>query len=343
MPVGTKATVKSLHPDEVRGARRPDPARQHLPPALPSRRRADPRARRPASLHGVGPARSSPTRAAFRSSRSATRSRASTTTASRSGASTTDARRASRPSSPRGSSATSAATSRCASTRCRAPDVTRRRARGSRAPHDRLGRAPARRCRVRTGSSASGSRQGGVDPELRRRSTEEIAELDFDGNAIGGLAIGEDRARCSRLTDWAAALLPAGQAALLHGHRRPGRDPRGDRGGRRHVRLRAADAHRPHRQRAHAQGPPQPAQRPLRARPGAARRRLRLPCLHALHARLHPPPRQPERAARAAPALAPQSTLPARADPPARATRSSAAGSAPTSAIDSKGSTWADS
>ena len=35
--------------------------------------------------------------------------------------------------------------------------------------------------------------QGGTDPELRRRSTEELAELDFDGNAIGGLAIGEDR------------------------------------------------------------------------------------------------------------------------------------------------------
>ena len=34
---------------------------------------------------------------------------------------------------------------------------------------------------------------GGTDQELRRRSGEEIAELDFDGNAIGGLAVGEDR------------------------------------------------------------------------------------------------------------------------------------------------------
>src|SRR5581483_2047731 len=32
-----------------------------------------------------------------------------------------------------------------------------------------------------------GITQGGTAPELRRRSTEEIAELDFDGNAIGGL------------------------------------------------------------------------------------------------------------------------------------------------------------
>jgi queuine tRNA-ribosyltransferase len=51
--------------------------------------------------------------------------------------------------------------------------------------------------------------QGGVDEELRRRSTEEIAALDFDGNAIGGLAIGEDREAMFETTDAAAAGLPA--------------------------------------------------------------------------------------------------------------------------------------
>jgi queuine tRNA-ribosyltransferase len=50
--------------------------------------------------------------------------------------------------------------------------------------------------------------QGGTDAELRRRSTEELLELDFDGNAIGGLAIGEDRAAMFETTDWVAALLP---------------------------------------------------------------------------------------------------------------------------------------
>ena len=59
----------------------------------------------------------------------------------------------------------------------------------------------------------------------------------------------------------------------------------------------------------------QPAERPLRARPGAARRRVRLPGVHPFQPRLHPPSRQPERAARAAPALAPQSTLPRATDP----------------------------
>src|SRR5947208_10138753 len=50
--------------------------------------------------------------------------------------------------------------------------------------------------------------QGGTDDELRRRSTEELLELDFDGNAIGGLAIGEDRAAMFETTDRVAALLP---------------------------------------------------------------------------------------------------------------------------------------
>ncbi len=58
------------------------------------------------------------------------------------------------------------------------------------------------------GQLVFGINQGGVDPELRRRSIEEIAELGLDGNAIGGLAIGEDRDSMFETTDWAAALLP---------------------------------------------------------------------------------------------------------------------------------------
>jgi queuine tRNA-ribosyltransferase len=53
-----------------------------------------------------------------------------------------------------------------------------------------------------------GIAQGGTDRELRRRSTEEIAALGFDGNAIGGLAIGEDRGLTFETTDWVTELLP---------------------------------------------------------------------------------------------------------------------------------------
>jgi queuine tRNA-ribosyltransferase len=59
--------------------------------------------------------------------------------------------------------------------------------------------------------------QGGTDRELRQRSAEELVELDFDGNAIGGLAIGEDRDVTFDTTDWLAPLLPEGKPRYFMG------------------------------------------------------------------------------------------------------------------------------
>jgi queuine tRNA-ribosyltransferase len=50
---------------------------------------------------------------------------------------------------------------------------------------------------------------------------EEIAELGFDGHALGGLAIGERREQMLETTAWAASCSRRAPA-LLHGHRRPG-------------------------------------------------------------------------------------------------------------------------
>jgi len=54
-----------------------------------------------------------------------------------------------------------------------------------------------------------GIAQGGTDPELRHRSIEDIVSLGFDGNALGGLAVGESRAEMLETVGWAAPLLPA--------------------------------------------------------------------------------------------------------------------------------------
>jgi queuine tRNA-ribosyltransferase len=62
-----------------------------------------------------------------------------------------------------------------------------------------------------------GIAQGGVDPELRRRSLEEIVELDFDGNAIGGLAIGESRDEMFETTAWVTELLPSDKPRYFMG------------------------------------------------------------------------------------------------------------------------------
>jgi len=53
-----------------------------------------------------------------------------------------------------------------------------------------------------------GITQGGLDPELRRRSSEELIPLGFDGYAIGGLSVGEERTPMFEATTEAAALLP---------------------------------------------------------------------------------------------------------------------------------------
>ena len=225
--------------------------------------------------------------------------RASTTRASPSARSTTARRRASRRSSPPRSSATSAPTSRCASTSARRR-ACRGRARGGRAPNDALGRAPARRAARAPGQLLFGIAQGGADPELRRRSIEEIAALDFDGYALGGLAVGESREEMFEAIALGGAAPAGREAALLHGHRRRRGHPERDRARDRHVRLRPPDPHGAHRLGAHRDRPAQPPQRPLRPRPAAARGGLRLPCLRAFLARLRPPPRQPGGAARPA-------------------------------------------
>ena len=50
--------------------------------------------------------------------------------------------------------------------------------------------------------------QGGLDGELRRRSSEELVALGFDGYAIGGLSVGEHREPMFDATTEAAAFLP---------------------------------------------------------------------------------------------------------------------------------------
>ncbi len=59
-----------------------------------------------------------------------------------------------------------------------------------------------------TGQLVFGITQGASDPELRRRSIAEITELDFDGYALGGLSVGEPRELTLDATSWAAPLLP---------------------------------------------------------------------------------------------------------------------------------------
>jgi queuine tRNA-ribosyltransferase len=62
-----------------------------------------------------------------------------------------------------------------------------------------------------------GITQGAADRELRRRSIEEIGELGFDGVALGGLSVGEDRDEMFEAVSWAAPLLPAASPRYFMG------------------------------------------------------------------------------------------------------------------------------
>ncbi|HEY5479381.1 MAG TPA: tRNA guanosine(34) transglycosylase Tgt [Gaiellaceae bacterium] len=59
--------------------------------------------------------------------------------------------------------------------------------------------------------------QGGTDEELRRRSADQLGELDFDGYALGGLSVGEERAAMLEATGFSASLLPAEKARYFMG------------------------------------------------------------------------------------------------------------------------------
>jgi queuine tRNA-ribosyltransferase len=71
------------------------------------------------------------------------------------------------------------------------------------------------------GGALFGIVQGGTDPELRARHAREIASLGFDGHAIGGVSVGEDREAVRAIVAHAAPLLPAERPRYLMGLGRP--------------------------------------------------------------------------------------------------------------------------
>lgn len=76
----------------------------------------------------------------------------------------------------------------------------------------------ARSLAARTGASALfGIVQGGIHLDLRKRSVEEIASMDFDGIAIGGVSVGEPKEEMFQVVDYTAPLLPSDRPRYLMG------------------------------------------------------------------------------------------------------------------------------
>ncbi len=70
----------------------------------------------------------------------------------------------------------------------------------------------ARRCRearqVDDGAALFGIVQGGMHPDLRRQSVEELCEIGFEGYALGGLSVGESTELMYEVMDLSLPLLP---------------------------------------------------------------------------------------------------------------------------------------
>jgi queuine tRNA-ribosyltransferase len=78
----------------------------------------------------------------------------------------------------------------------------------------------AERCAAapgRAGQLRFGIVQGGIDRELRARSAAQLTALPFDGYAIGGLSVGEEREQMFDVTASTAVLLPSAQPRYFMG------------------------------------------------------------------------------------------------------------------------------
>ncbi len=78
----------------------------------------------------------------------------------------------------------------------------------------------AKRCKDALQSkdqSLFGIVQGGMHPNLRKESVEQITALDFPGYAIGGLSVGEEKHLMNDMTELTAALLPELKPRYLMG------------------------------------------------------------------------------------------------------------------------------
>jgi queuine tRNA-ribosyltransferase len=82
----------------------------------------------------------------------------------------------------------------------------------------------ARRCiemGIDTNQALFGIVQGGIYPDLRERSAKELIELGFDGYALGGLSVGEDRVTREKVIRDTVGFLPEEKPVYLMGVGKP--------------------------------------------------------------------------------------------------------------------------
>lgn len=74
---------------------------------------------------------------------------------------------------------------------------------------------------ARDGYAQFGIIQGGIYQELRQQSAQDLIKLDFEGYAIGGLAVGEGQEQMFEVLEYAPGLLPIDKPRYLMGVGKP--------------------------------------------------------------------------------------------------------------------------
>ena len=142
-----------------------------------------------------------------------------------------------------------------------------------------------------------GIQQGSMYEPLRRRSSEALLAIGFDGYAIGGLAVGEGQAEMCRVLDFAVDMLPADKPRYLMGVGKPDDIVEAVRRGIA-FRLRAADALGTDRPGLHRRRADQHPQCQVRRGPRTVGARLPVPNLRDMGPGLCPPSRPVRRDSR---------------------------------------------
>ncbi|SMY07877.1 tRNA guanosine(34) transglycosylase Tgt [Flavimaricola marinus] len=73
----------------------------------------------------------------------------------------------------------------------------------------------------RPGHALFGIQQGGLERDLREQSAEALRDIEFDGYAVGGLAVGEGQEAMFGVLDFAPAMLPQDKPRYLMGVGKP--------------------------------------------------------------------------------------------------------------------------
>lgn len=102
----------------------------------------------------------------------------------------------------------------------RSIELTARWARRGKAIYNRVAAGP-RASRQKNKSLLFGIIQGSIYKDLRLKSAEKITSLNFDGYAIGGLAVGEPVEKMYQVLDWVLPKLPEDKPRYLMGVGKP--------------------------------------------------------------------------------------------------------------------------